>query len=84
MSRRAFRAVNLLAPLNSPRTRFSLHAELMPRPILGHWTALGVTNSNVLEDNFEGGAAVWVLFTGKKLSIGAAPRLRAETSQLLK
>ena len=55
-----FRAVNLMAPISSPRSKFSLSAELMPRPILGHSTSLGLTNSNVLEDNFEGSAAVWV------------------------
>ena len=39
--------MNLLVPVTSPRTKFSIHAELIPRPILGHSTALGVTNSNV-------------------------------------
>jgi hypothetical protein len=56
----AFRSVNLLVPMSSPRSRYSISAELMPRPILGHYTALGLTNSNVLEDNFESSATVWV------------------------
>lgn len=56
----AFQSVALLAPMNSPKAAFTISAELMPRPILGHYTALGVTNSNALLDNFEAGAAVWV------------------------
>ncbi len=56
----AFRAMNLLAPVSSPKTKFEVTAELMPRPIVGHSTAMGLTNSNVLEDNFEGSATVWV------------------------
>ncbi len=55
-----FRSVDLLVPMSTPKAQFSLSAELMPRPILGHYTALGLTTSNVLEDNFEGGATVWV------------------------
>lgn len=32
----------------------------MPRRILGHSAAMGLTNSNVQEDNFESSATVWV------------------------
>lgn len=65
----AFRNVNLLAPFNSPKTRFSISADLMPRPILGHSTALGLTNSNVLEDNFETSATVWVRILAQETGV---------------
>ena len=55
-----FRNVDLLAPFVSPKAKFSISADLMPRPILGHSTALGLSTSNTLEDNFEGSALVWV------------------------
>lgn len=64
-----FRFVDLLAPFNSPRSKFSVSAELMPRPILGHSTALGLTNSNVLEDNFEGSAIVWVRILAQQTGV---------------
>ncbi len=64
-----FRSVNLLAPVNSPKTKFSISAELMPRPILGHSTSLGLTNSNVLEDNFEGSATVWVRLLAQQTGV---------------
>lgn len=54
-----FRYVDLLAPFNSPNS-FLITADLMPRPILGHSAAIGLTNSNVLEDNLESSATVWV------------------------
>jgi hypothetical protein len=78
----AFRAVNLLAPINSPRTRFAISAELMPRPILGHSTALGLTNSNVLEDNFEGSATVWVRILAQETGVQGSGRAEFRTRGL--
>ncbi|MBL8236048.1 MAG: hypothetical protein JNM66_01410 [Bryobacterales bacterium] len=50
----------LLAPMASPKVKYVVSADLLPSPEAGHYTAVGVTNSNVVQDNFESGAAVWV------------------------
>lgn len=56
----AFEQSALLAPFPAPTVKFSVSGDLMPRPIVGQYTALGLTYSNALQDNFESAAAVWV------------------------
>lgn len=64
-----FQPVDLLVPMNSPKTKFSITAELGPRPVVGHYTGIGLTNANVLEDNFETSATVWVRLLAQETGV---------------